>query len=189
MDGLFPELTQARRRDQRLCKLLIRANSAPPSSVREEFYTLKRSILAEHAVSDGFDTQEIKRDCWGCDGTGTFRHWSRTSSDTCYRCGGSGIFRRDYWWLKRWQWFGHVFHTPIGQAQPTESPTIRGRIKHVDRCFAIEAAVAVMFMVDRPLFDRCVMSVWPKWSIVRRLLAKFDLTLPGDIEAVNPLPF
>lgn len=109
--------------------LLHLANSSPPGIYRQEFYALKQRLLEKHGEPDGYDTQEIVKECWG--------HWSATEygvhigcsrSPSC-RCGGTGIFSRRIIGLERWCWGRFNFHRPIDRI-PNALITIRGRIQH-----------------------------------------------------------
>jgi hypothetical protein len=104
------------------------------------FYRLKTRLLEQHATEDGVDWQEITHHCNACDGTGTWGHWRRDGGDFCYKCNGTGVYRRFYVRLQRYRFGGHVFHIPGGRLDRTEfealipegggATVLKGKILH-----------------------------------------------------------
>lgn len=115
----------------------------------QAFYAFKKRFLKRFSFQDGWDLQTIEKECWTCDGTGTY-DWAGSGLETCRKCGGDGIYRTSEIWLQRWLLGDKVYHIPEFCSPPhqerreTNSPRryIEGKIKHVEipesvsrRCF------------------------------------------------------
>ena len=103
-----------------LPQILHIANSYPHAVDKDRFYTLKLKILMKHGTPDGFDVQHfLGKECWNCDGTGTFYHASGTP-DQCDRCCG-GWHKLPKWVrLPRWKFGRFVFHS-VGEVTHSEA--------------------------------------------------------------------
>lgn len=110
-----------------LAKLLHLANSNPPEFIRQDFYELKSKLLKKYAKLATYEYQEIVKECWGPASVGC------CLGDRCDKCGGTGMFDRYWWLLKRYEWCGHVFHTPDLKTRiEPEVVRIKGRVQHQD---------------------------------------------------------
>lgn len=146
-----------------LSKLLWLANSRPPHLARSEFYAVKDIILRRFGDRVGHDWQEIVHECYGCDGTGIYTYLEGDSTE-CRRCFGSGVYRRFWVRLERWQLAGRTFHRPVERTAncPDEPVTIVGRIEHkrVGRA-GDEACLWLALVFDRRLFRRLMTGSYP----------------------------
>lgn len=112
---------------QRDCDWLWLANSNPS----QEFYRFKARFLKRFAYQDGWDVQTIKRQCWGCYGSGEY-----AKGIPCNRCFGDGIFTTSEIFLQRWILNGRTFHIPEFCSPPHHlrdgniHNEIEGLIKH-----------------------------------------------------------
>ena len=107
-------------------RLLHLANAAPPIVNTREFYAVKDRLLRARGELLGHEWQHIADRCWG--------PWNCAGCPgaTCYRCGGTGIYRQKWVRLERWRLGRHIFHRPIqtSYADPGVPVTIVGRIHH-----------------------------------------------------------
>jgi hypothetical protein len=134
--------------------LLWHANAVMGSSVdRFAAYAIKERILRRHGSLVGEDIQHIKRECYGCRGSGYYY-----AGEECYRCGGTGVYDEKWIRLERWELGGHIFHRPIGNmARPMNGMvTVEGRIYHDDRNHAAssDALLWLALVFDRRFFWR-----------------------------------
>lgn len=120
---------------------------------RERAYAIKERILRRWARLVGDDFQYIKRECYGCDGTGEY-----SSFEECHRCNGTGIYDTKWIRLERWDLGGRIFHRPTGRIMSRDVPDganiIRGVIRHesVDSIVANEALLWLAFIFDLGLW-------------------------------------
>jgi hypothetical protein len=155
-----------------IAKLLHIANSSPPNKKR--FYDMKERILARYGAEDGYDVQHFEgKRCYGCDGTGTYYHWSG-DDDYCYKCSGSGWFKHECWvTLKRWKLGTYTFHQPDGVSRVKPDPPlgiqIESFIEHkFYRGFQVEdAAMWLGLMFDWGYFwsimnEGSTYCTWPR---------------------------
>jgi hypothetical protein len=117
--------------DKDLQRFII-CNSATSGINKQSFYEFKNGFLERFAIYDGYDRQEIKKECYSCYGTGLFKcNWKRT--ENCWDCFGSGIYQERTYMLRRYRLNGHVFHRPTdkrpGDVQDVRN-IIKGYIKH-----------------------------------------------------------
>ena len=88
-------------------------NSANSWIYKQQFYTLKNSILETYGHENGYDLQVIKKICHSCDGTGKFTSdWKVT--EQCWNC-DNGVYKTKKVVLKRYILNGDLFHVPIGE--------------------------------------------------------------------------
>lgn len=140
-----------------ISRLLQHANS-DPQVPRGQFYAMKTAILTDLAEPCGVDWQDVSRICYSCDGTGGLYE-----PGGCYKCEGSGIYRRVYVPLHRWRIGGRVFHVP-GESQsrrPEAAIAIRGRIQHKPSRCAWHAALLLAVMYDRAYAVTLLKELWP----------------------------
>jgi len=124
-----------------LCHL---ANASPAN--RTVFYELKRRLLEQFAKFNGYEYQQITKECWG--DKRDEQGYLYGCGPYCLRCGGTGFFDVKWIKLKRWVWHGYVFHTPqetIYVKPP--SVQIHGRIKHADYGLASREAELWLYLV------------------------------------------
>lgn len=116
----------------KLAETLHRANSGVPQWCRSSFYGAKDFILSNFAQADGRDVQRIDDPCFGCDGTGVRGWFRRDGGESCWKCNGSGIYRKRFFWLDRFRFGPYTFHRPVAGVEFYDPPqvTIRGRIEH-----------------------------------------------------------
>lgn len=137
-----------------LARLLHVANSSPPHTRREKFYALKDRLLKRYAARDGYEIQEIKKECWGYLGSN-----GCDRSEGC-RCYGSGFFDHFFVRLEVYRWRGYKFHRPVERrCRPTVAPHIVGYIEHRDH--GKWANEAVLWL--------CLLA--GEWKLLRQLLA------------------
>lgn len=106
--------------------------SAPNSIFKDGMYSLKSEIIRKYGKDDGFDLQIINKECWSCDGTGTFKS-SWKMPETCWSCMGSGLYATHRIMLKRFVLNGQVFHEPRpeqSESDRTPKNIIKGYIRH-----------------------------------------------------------
>jgi hypothetical protein len=72
------------------------------------FYPFKDRMLKRFGVMVGYDTQELEKFCWTCEGSGWF-----LEREKCDSCGGTGIYRTTTVYLQRWELSGDVYHVPV----------------------------------------------------------------------------
>jgi hypothetical protein len=153
------------------------------------FYPFKADFLERHAVPDGYDLQCLTLHCRGCGGTGIWRSMYSARRESCDRCWGSGVYRRDAVKLSRWKLGELVFHCPeerwreVGEDRHVELRSgahseIAGLIKHepVAGRVGVKAFLRLAWHYDRALFYRCMeIRVNEALSrLVRRLLAPIN---------------
>jgi len=133
-----------------LAWLLHYANARPPL-FSTDFYKLKDRLLFKFATCQGYDVQEIRKECWG-NRRDAFGDVSGCGP-RCTRCGGTGIF--DLFWvrLERWQWGRYTFHRPIwrGRIKPLSPIQIHGRIEHAKYGHASDEAVLWLYLLSGEL--------------------------------------
>ena len=157
-------------------KLLYLANSRPPSGKdrKERFYAMKQRICERFGTPDGFDVQHFAgKRCFSCYGTGIYRSEYSDYQNYCYKCNGSGWFKRERWVvLKRWRIGQRIFHQPDGVSYEAPNPplrTIEGFIEHAYHGFwHEEAAMLLALMFDRELLGMLLAEgstycKWPRW--------------------------
>lgn len=157
---------------------LYLANSSPPGGreLRQRFYAMKQRICERYGTPDGYDIQHFDgKKCFGCDGTGIHEYWDSGDQDYCWKCGGSGWFKRERWvTLKRWRVGNRVFHQPDGVSYEKPTPVLRnitfeGFIQHGYHGFWSEEAILWLSLVfDRTLFrmlagEGSTYCKWPRW--------------------------
>lgn len=161
--------------------LLHRANSYAQWIDKDSFYELKFAILEQRGTPDGFDVQFFPgKDCWSCDGSGTFYHTYSGDPATCYKCGGSGWYHHPKWiQLPRWRFGRFVFHSvgPIAYhrddadawGEPAER--FRGFVSHRDYSYRQQkiAHVLLGLCCDRGYLLRAIRDLW-HWSRLNRFL-------------------
>jgi len=136
-----------------LIRLLRLANSSPPVARREEFYALKDRLLRRYATRDGYHVQEIRKECWGCEGSGSY------GDRACSKCDGTGVFDHFFVRLEVYRWRGYTFHRPVERrCRPTAAPDIRGYVQHAQR--GPWAAEATLWL--------CLLA--GEWGLLSRLL-------------------
>lgn len=86
---------------------------------KSTFYWLKPRVLKRFGEPDGWDIQQINKECWGCYGDG------------CHRCDGTGIYYSNTYWLLRFRLGDRVYHQP-SNSLPSGLPnsTIHGKVRH-----------------------------------------------------------
>jgi hypothetical protein len=129
--------------------LLVRANAKPPHSHREPFYQLKDRLLHRFGRLIGTEWQHIRKTCWSCD------DGVRDDGDSCWKCGGTGIYQQTWVLLQRWEIGGAIFHRPVRRTplDPHGVVTIHGYITHPEyRADTTEALLWLALLFDRRLF-------------------------------------
>lgn len=86
------------------------ANTSPPILRKQEFYALKQGLLVRWGTADGYDIQHIKKECYGCKGTGIYDH-DYYGEVTCNRC-YEGVYQDAWIKLDRFKLGGYAFHCP-----------------------------------------------------------------------------
>lgn len=120
------------------------ANADP---MGREFYELKERLLRQYAEFMGHDIQEITKECWGDKWDREDGYWYGCS-DTCTRCGGTGVFDRRWVRLQKWRWGRFWFHIPDGSTRiKPETVQIVGRVKHQDYGKASREAELWLYLV------------------------------------------
>lgn len=116
-----------------LGKVLHIANSeVRDNQIRPLFYGVKDRVLQRFGTGElRDDIQHIELKCRGCYGCGIWRKGS-WNEDTCFRCGGTGVYQHRYIRLERWTLGGFKFHIPRERLEqkPEQAPTIEGKIDH-----------------------------------------------------------
>lgn len=109
-----------------LAWLLICANAKPAHSHREPFYRLKDRLLHRFGRLIGTEWQHIRKTCWSCE------DGMRDDGDSCWKCGGTGIYQQTWVLLQRWEIGGAIFHRPVRRTplDPHGVVTIHGYITH-----------------------------------------------------------
>ena len=129
--------------------LLVRANAKPPNGHREGFYAMKDQLLRRFGRMIGAEWQHIHKRCWSCeDGV-------RDDGDSCWKCGGTGIYQHTWVLLQRWEIGGAIFHRPVYRTtlDPHEVLMIHGYITHPEyRADTTEALLWLALLFDRRLF-------------------------------------
>ncbi|MEC7753800.1 MAG: hypothetical protein VYB44_07205 [Bacteroidota bacterium] len=116
-------------------EILHLANRDIPEKYKTQFYKIKNKLVDKYGVKVGQDIQHIKQQCWSCR-DGVF-HSDWKEPETCWSCGGTGIYREEWNRLDKYQVGRHFFHQPIermfiydplfdGEAKPI----IQGYIRH-----------------------------------------------------------
>ena len=115
------------------------ANAAPDYlDKRSIFYPLKDKLLNRYSKRDGWDLQEITKECWQCDEDG-IDWWN--DGETCRYCGGTHIYEIKRFCLLRYQLGDRTYHRPMeiweaneqGLTVPEEKRgIIEGHITHSD---------------------------------------------------------
>lgn len=134
--------------------LLWLANARMSScSNRDAAYAIKERILRRLGQLVGEDIQHIKRECYGCEGSGYYY-----SGEDCYRCGGTGVWDEKWIRLERWQLAGRIFHRPAGRmSRPMNGMvTVEGRIEHnrPNPAACWDALLWLALLFDRQFFWR-----------------------------------
>ena len=142
--------------------LLHYANRDIPFLARSQFYKLKTRLLLKYATKTGTDIQHIKKECYHCGGTGTFKcDWKLP--EPCWRCMGSGVYdefwsRLDKYNLGKW-----YFHNPVEIMYVYEPlfegealPMIEGYIHHKTPKYRLgkECALWLFLLFDRKSFRK-----------------------------------
>lgn len=151
-----------------LGELLHLANCNPPTGWRHEFYLLKDTLLNRYATYVGRDLQHIRKECYGCNGSGKHQEehfvfgqiWY--TSSPCSRCGTTGVYEEFWVNLKRYRLGRHEFHCPLDRfckeadAGIGYLAVIDGYIRHPSPKYYLyaEAAFWLALLFDRPLFLR-----------------------------------
>lgn len=140
-----------------LGKMLHYANRRPPALREQEFYAIKEKILLKHGQKIGYDVQHIRKDCYSCDETGTFRcDWKMP--EPCWNCGGTGLYEEFWTLLETYQLGKYTFHKPVSKVY--ENPgyqtfgKIEGYIRHNTPRYYLSAECAFwLFLIyDRQTF-------------------------------------
>lgn len=119
-----------------IARLLHCANASPPWDQKREFYALKERLLKRHGTPDGADVQHIEgKICFRCSGSGQ-GYSDYGWDDYCYRCDGTGWYKRQKWVvLNRYRFGGYTFHVPgeVSYKKPEPDTTrIEGYVTHSD---------------------------------------------------------
>lgn len=118
-----------------LSSLLFHANK----SKDKEFYPIKNRILTKYGRKTDTVVQFIDgKKCINCGGTGnhTYFDWNGFAydNDICWRCNGTGWFKRPRWnWLDIVQFGKYSFHQPFTTTYeaPTENVRVfEGYVEH-----------------------------------------------------------
>lgn len=123
---------------QRHVEWLRIANAAEFNGKHFWFYPFKKRFLRAHAISDGLDLQIIVDKCWCGDGIWRGVEFSRPSQywEICWKCNGTGVYRKRKVVLIRWLLNDTIFHEPSSllEYQPhfEYRTTHKGLIKHGD---------------------------------------------------------
>ena len=170
---LLPELEAKRTPWTRfLARVLRIANANPPGGdARYWFYRIKEQILERHGVQHGHDWQRITHHCNRCDGTGTWGYWRDDGGSWCWKCDGSGAYRRFFVRLERWHLADSVFHRPaehVDSLPDGERCNIEGKIQHkgVKDANSIEACLWLALMFDQRRWWWLIRAphISPRWS-------------------------
>lgn len=126
-----------------LSAVLGRGNVIPPVAERERrvFFAIKRHILSLYGEKqEKIVVQRIRRECFGCDGSGRWKSWDGPS-ETCLRCGGSGLYSEIFVHHEQWRLGPRTFLNPIARkcahlGDVDIEGTVRwgGNPRHCDLC-------------------------------------------------------
>lgn len=107
-----------------LGRLLHLANRDVNFYCKEQFYAIKKNILTKYGTKIGEDIQHIRKECYSCNSTGTFRcDWKY--AEPCFRCDGTGIYE-EYWTrLDKYKLGNYEFHNPT-KRQGVYNPLFEG---------------------------------------------------------------
>jgi hypothetical protein len=164
-----------------LGRLLHIANTAPAD--RERFYAMKDRILKRFGRCGDLVLQAIPgKDCWTCDGTGLFEHYSG-DKEYCQRCCGTGWFKHPvYVTLEEWTIAKYKFLRPIQRSPrvPTwfqelldsgneTAPSIEGYVTHTfyPHRKIRRATLLLSVVFDRSLFSVELGDEFRSWAIVQ----------------------
>ncbi len=159
---------------QPIINLFTLANSGDYPGKHDVFYPFKNRFLRRWGKFDEYDRQVIIRECWSCDGKGwqEFSH----SACSCEKCGGTGVWRTDVYWLERYRLGKEVFHIPVPAHKlpiliPDPVILHSGHIKHepVDNVKARRACVALIILFD-------VGMAWKMFSLLAQRIWYRKLT-------------
>jgi hypothetical protein len=186
-----------------LFKLFVIANSSKydnalfyhnwdyPVNLKTAFYMAKDIILSRMGIFDGYDIQKIKRECNSCDGTGRWHYWYDNCGEWCFKCNGTGTYKTDTYYLKRFWLNNMLFHSPAYDAPKFGEPihnTIKGLTKHKDygkRAGAISAYILCLIYKRDYLFKltKWIYQDWKRklpgmvyekyWNIKHKVIALF----------------
>ncbi len=135
-----------------LAKMLHHGNSGVPNWCRYAFYDAKSFLLKWLAKPDGYDIQNLDRECWDC---------TKDTVHLCRKCTGTGIYMRRRVWLDRYTLCGYTFHCPVSGVKATGEPTITGLVKHEAYRDSTECAVNIAWLFNRQgLLDAARCAWW-----------------------------
>jgi len=162
--------------DKVILFLMKKGNQANMTKhMKYNFYQMKEWFLRKYGYFDGYDQQEIGRECHTCFGSGVFTFWDydsqndefvETGSATCNSCDGRGIHHWDNVALERWWFGGSMFHVPLGKlwyswenqryeyfGKPIETlrEKIKGIVKHpgVSSVYGMICTVLLWYVLGR----------------------------------------
>ncbi len=131
------------------------------------FYAIKKSILLKYTDVDGCDVQHIEgKQCFSCNGTGDFYHWSG-DTDICFKCAGTGMFKDPFWSvLQRYKFGKYTFHQPLAKVYKkpnTQTNIINGYISHKDTKYGGYAVMILYLLFDFKYFIYILKDDLSRW--------------------------
>lgn len=151
-------------------RLLQLANGNPGAIDRGEFFRFKTRLLDQYGHHEETVVQHIKKTCWACDGTGTFRGfdngltWVPRPPQPCLRC-NKGVFQEFWVILKSYRLGENAFFVPgertwLKSRVPEGMRVIEGYVdtKHVNYKVAARAFLVLALVFDLGLFLRLLAS-------------------------------
>lgn len=100
----------------RILAFLLHHANREPGIWRDEFYEIKRKILAYYGTPDGEDLQSLPgKKCYACGGTGVYVGYNYSGyqfRDSCNRCYAGWYETPKYVVLHRITFCGYLFHQP-----------------------------------------------------------------------------
>lgn len=152
-----------------LAWLLYNANTNPGFIYKKSFYNIKDQILKKYGELIGHDIQHIKKPCFACDSTGIFKcHWKLP--ETCWRCGGSGVYEEFFVLLSVYRLGKYEFHLPRERTYSPkyywvdpENKAIRRRIydyiSHSATRWSTDCRLCLYFIYHPKLFFKILGSI------------------------------
>lgn len=182
--GLRSRYLPASKEFSLILKLFEQANAGEYWEKHAWFYPFKSEYLKKHARADGVDLQIIEDKCWCGNGMwkGNFYPGLPKSQwMPCFKCEGTGIYRRRKILLARWNLNGILFHEPTTLNPDLKGniiqETIHGVIQHsgVSNSQGRRALFLLFFFCDRQRFIALSRLRWRNWW--RKKIARVKLSV------------
>lgn len=147
-----------------LSTLLHYANRDIPYLVKDHFYAIKKKILEKHGKLIDMEYQHIVKECYTCDGTGTF--WPEyRPKEPCWKC-RKGIYEEFVSFLKLYEFGKYRFHIPFNriyirkEGDLPDVKFIEGYIRHKAPRYNIglECALWLLMFYNFKVFKKAMRS-------------------------------